>query len=127
MKKIFSIILALLFVDTAFGGQVGGSGGGTAKTFELTTRGLLPQKLERPVSIYEIGKVFTGAKNISRDSLGDEQLFNIDVKNRIVTFDVNREVLESSAVLPFDEVMKYADPATAEETETLLNDHAAAE
>lgn len=108
MKKLFSILLVLLCVDTAFAGQVGGSGGGTALTNgnELIRNPFLNR---RPVSAHEIGKVFEGAKNVSREYLGDEQLFKIDVKNRVVTFDAEREVLDESAVLPFEEVMKYSE------------------
>lgn len=108
MKKLISILFILLCFDTAFAGQVGGSGGGTALTNELLLRN--PLLNQTPGSVLEFSKVFKGAKNVSREYLGDEKLFNIDVKNRIVTFDANREILEESAVLPFDEVMKYAEP-----------------
>lgn len=107
MKKIISIFLFFLVVEPAFGGQVGGSGGGTAIISEPQSRNPLLDK--RPVSIRELSQVFTGAKNISRESLGSDQLFQIDIQNRVVTFDAERIVLDESAVLTFEEVVKYGD------------------
>ncbi len=121
MKKLLCVLF-LLITEAAIAGQVGGSGGGLALTDEgslLDSPFTLTQKVP---SIREIGTVFTGAKNLSRETFGDEQLFTIDVKNRVVTFDAERTVLDESAVLSFDEVKRFADPSELKANEDILGE-----
>ena len=58
----------------------------------------------------KIMKVYQGANNISRNELGADHLFTLDMKNETVIFDADHQVLDKSAVLTFEEVAKYALP-----------------
>ncbi|RYZ91302.1 MAG: hypothetical protein EOP04_00930 [Proteobacteria bacterium] len=97
MKNIIAICLSILFAGELFAGAAGGGGTVGAARPGLTSQQFL--------------KVYQGANNISREFLGGEDLFNLDLSNRIVTFDADRQVLDESAVMTFDEVVKYSLPA----------------
>lgn len=90
MKNIM-LFLSVLISGSLYAGTVGGGGVSGKAQAELMT-------------------VYEGANRISRESLGAENLFTLDLNNKIVTFDVERKVLDESAVMTFEEVKKHAEP-----------------
>jgi hypothetical protein len=93
MKYITLFICSvLLLVSSAFAGQVGGSGGSALQ------------------SARELLDVYSGAQKISKDLLGSENMFSIDMQRKIVTFDAERRIVDESPVLTFEEVKGLADP-----------------
>jgi hypothetical protein len=93
MKNIM-LFLSVLISGSLYAGTVGG--GGVSGKAQL--------------EVAELMRVYEGANTISRESLGAENLFSLDLNNKIVTFDVERKVLDESAVMTFEEVEKYAQP-----------------
>ncbi len=92
MKYIFSIF-TIMFCGNAWAGAVGGTG----------VSGLV-------FDSSKLLKVYQGANKISREALGEENLFQLDLKNKNVIFDAGGEILDESAVMTFDEVVKYSLP-----------------
>ncbi|MDQ3230428.1 MAG: hypothetical protein M3Q07_01295 [Pseudobdellovibrionaceae bacterium] len=99
MKKTFIALGFLLAAGSAGAGQVGG-GGGTSAMLSFT----------------ELLSVYDGAQKFSKRNLGAENLFTIDMQNQVVTFDVERKIVEESPVLTFDEVKEInnSEPDIAE-------------
>lgn len=91
MKKTFIVLGFLLSAGSAGAGQVGG-GGGTSAMLNPT----------------ELMSIYNGAQKFSKRNLGAENLFIIDMQNQVVTFDVERKVVEESPVLTFDEVKEIS-------------------
>lgn len=89
-------LILILSIFIAGNLQAGGVGGGGVSGMTLDTQ--------------KIMRVYRGANNISRNQLGAEHLFTLDMKNKTVIFDADHEVLDKSAVLTFEEVAKYALP-----------------
>lgn len=120
MKNIFYALCVLLATQEVFAGQVGGSGGGTALTGGSSL--LLRRPIDNVMPINELMKVYQGANKISREALGSDRLFKMDVTNRIVTFDSDRLVLEESETLTFEEVVELADPIITDDASEVFSD-----
>lgn len=97
MKNIILTVLVLAS-GNLFAGAVGGGGSSGLQLKNAT----------------EIMAVYSGANNLSRSTLGNENQFNIDFQNRVVVIDPNSTTLKEPEVLSFEEVAKFADPAVAE-------------
>lgn len=91
MKNII-LFLSILVTENLYASGVGGGG------------------VSGMIDAQKIIKVYQGANLISRNELGVDHLFTLDLQNKTVIFDVGREVLDESAVMTFDEVAKYALP-----------------
>ncbi len=101
MNKKFIALGFLLVAGSAGAGQVGGGGGGGTSAM---------------LSFTELLSVYDGAQKFSKRNLGAENLFTIDMQNQVVTFDVERKVVEESPVLTFNEVkeLNNSEPDIAE-------------
>jgi hypothetical protein len=86
MKKTILSVGFLLVAGSAGAGQVGG-GGGTSALLKAD----------------DLMKIYSGAQKFSKENLGAENMFTIDMQRKIVTFDVQRRVVDESPVLTFDE------------------------
>lgn len=97
MRNIF-LLISIVATSNLYAGAVGGGG----------TSGFTKEQQQMTLRVLE------GASLISLETLGANNLFRLDMKNRLVIFDAEREVFEESAAMPFEEVAKFAIPMTDE-------------